>query len=180
MKFIKYLLFLTMMFNAQTLFGFSPPNDRYFIWNKSNDPIYITSRIRQNNFEHIDFAHVTSFSFTFYLNDIYITNIKSINIFQVERRKFFPSDNNNIFDPRYSYPVITFLSNLDLALDPRQYSHLFHYIFEELIIYDHEGYIIITLDDINTDSFTVDKSFITLRITQEVVDMGRKRHAGAR
>ena len=60
------------------------------------------------------------------------------------------------------------------------YIRLFYYVFEEFILYDHEGNIFFTLHDISEENILFNwwsNSYeITLVVTQEMVEAGRQRY----
>jgi hypothetical protein len=79
-------------------------------------------------------------------------------------------------------PFATYIKNIRVDILQK-----FQLIVENIYVYDSEGYIIMTKEDIKEDSFIVDAGNITddfiitvygLHITQEIAETGRKKHNG--
>ena len=151
--FVKIILILifSSIIGINSVLAFSPPTDDFFILNRSNVPIYITSRFRYCHSPEYSGAidHTCGFNIDYYVSDIFLTRIIMGTISEVENHIYYPVD--NIW---HSFRIITFRANSDLASDNNYYFNLFTYLLEEFIIYDNYGNIILTLSDIKVEDFT--------------------------
>jgi hypothetical protein len=102
--------------------------------------------------------------------------------------------NKDLIPP--SYPeraLFTIEQDLHLFTPPEEipeaipYIDIFHYLVEVFIIYDAEGNVVMTLDDVTEDSLTINKMApdfstssvqIKIVITPETVEAGRRKYAG--
>jgi hypothetical protein len=147
--------------------GLSFPDDHYFIWNQSNEPIYITSYFKRTDGEIL-------INIDYFVDERFITKITGGDIEETYRNKRHPRE-----DMWNSFRLISFNANRILASNFNLYVELFHYLIEDFIIYDKDGHIIIKKDDITIDNFTFkdysDWCSIMLIITQDMIEEGRRK-----
>jgi hypothetical protein len=141
--------------------GFSPPTDYYFIENNTTIDIVYDLRIKEgiNRLDWIDY----------FVDGVLIGKVKVFS--------FWASGVSNISPNSYGYIVEFYRSFTNTHIGVLE---KFLLVIEDLLVYDSEGYTIMTMEDITADTFSVEdygRAFV-IHITQEVMDAGKRKYAG--
>jgi hypothetical protein len=154
----KYVFAIIFILTVHSLFGFSFLEDKYRIVNNSSTDIMVTAIPKDSvNREGIDFIK----------DGITISKIR-LTTFLTSNKHLVSKDKIN------ECSIFDMLPNYEIAA-----SDIFRYLLKEFVVYDIEGYIIMTMNDITEEIFTrSERRMFSICITQEMVEAGRRKYAG--
>jgi hypothetical protein len=173
----RFFLILLLLFSASYLFAFSWPEDRYMVVNESGSNVLLIAKLKDISDMHRKIKYCR--------DHIYITTLIL---------SWYTDYNKDLIPP--SYPersLFKIEQDLHLFTPPEEipeaipYIDVFRYLLEVFIIYDAEGNVVMTLDDVTEDSLTINKLapdfstssvHIKIVITPETVEAGRRKYAG--
>jgi hypothetical protein len=165
----KIVLSLTLFLIVAVLFGRGLALIEYSIKNESNVIIMITT---------IPNVSIQQGRTSYYKNDIEFRGI-SIGGYAKYTKRVIPCKSYTSI--LALNPILEQTEYFDGEMKITEYNILnkdiVQYFFEGLFIYDSNGNIIMTREDIDGNSFT-DGNHPTLYITQEMVEAGRRKYAG--
>jgi hypothetical protein len=153
---------LSILFILTTLYLFcGEPVDSYLLVNNSEDDIFITYDLK-------DIIGHNNGIIPFFKDDVLISNIYIIHYYPFAIKKSIPKSN--------FYDIGIFFIRPNYEITPKD---IFHSLVEEFIVYDIKGNIIMTIDDIDEESFTIFGSGareLIIYITQETIENGRRKY----
>jgi phage antirepressor YoqD-like protein len=164
---VKFLIcfFINLYFTPCLLFSWSPTTEIYVIQNDSNETLFYSV----SSLDELD-----KFSEVLYFEDGIL--VDKIQIFGPPTK-----DNRRRVSANGFSMLVEVIKNINIGRLQK-----FNRLFDTFIVYDSEGYIIMTKEDIDDNSFSIEFGDIVnsytmtgyyLHITQEMVEVGRQKYA---
>jgi hypothetical protein len=160
----KIIILTYIYFTPFLLFSWGPTTESYLIRNDSNETIYFIVSCT-------DELHIFS-EIPYFENGILIDFIKM----------YVPIETNTMYivEPNNFEKIVEVIKNTSIGMLDK-----FHRLFDGFAVCDSEGNLIMTIEDISENSFSVRGDIMNiyamtrydLHITQEMVEVGRQKYA---